>query len=125
MSITDPPLPDHGDAAEAKLRRREGLDTNQVGSHMVPDIEKYNHIAHQAHLIFVERNRARQSAFRQAGWKGQLVEMRKKLDRLWSIWGARSPEPKDIDEALDLINAAIFFIMLAEEDEPNGRWPWP
>lgn len=106
---------------------REGLDTNQVGSHMpnVPDLEEYSDIASRAHAIFVERNSARKSAFREAGWKGQLVEMRKKLDRLWTLIGERSPDDKDIDEALDLINATIFFIILVRENDPNGRWPWP
>lgn len=119
--------PDHGDAAEAKLRRREGLDTNQVGSHMsnVPDLAAYNDIANRAFKLFVERNRYRKSAFREAGWKGQLVELRKKLDRLWAMWGARSPGEKDIDEALDLINATIFFIMMVEDGDSDGRWPWP
>ncbi|HWI68737.1 MAG TPA: hypothetical protein VNS88_10190 [Nitrospiraceae bacterium] len=118
-----PEFADIGEAMEGKQRRR--LAHNQVSEVMVPDTVGYNHIANRARAVFSERNEKRKSAFRQAGWKGQLVEMRKKLDRLWAVWGERSPEPKDIDEALDLINAAIFFIMLAEEDEPNGRWPWP
>jgi hypothetical protein len=92
----------------------------------IPDYEKYKAILTQADAIFRERNRTRLSAFRGAGWKGNLVEARKKMDRLWSMWkDGRSPEAKDFDEALDLINAVVFTLMLMGEDDPNGRWDWP
>lgn len=98
----------------------------QGHTHDIPDLQAYAAVANKARAVFEERNRARQSAFRKAGWKGNLVECRKKLDRLWAVWtSGRSPEEKDIDEALDLINAAIFVAMEMEDHNPNGEWPWP
>jgi len=73
--------------------------------------------------IFIDKNGKRQDSWKGAGWKGNLVEMRKKLDRLWAAWD--SPDQKDIDEALDLINAAVFYIRCVREKNPNGNWPWP
>jgi hypothetical protein len=58
-----------------------------------------------------------------AGAIGNLVEMRKKLDRLWAAW--ESPQEKDVDEALDLINAATFWIRCVELGNIAGSWPWP
>lgn len=80
-------------------------------------------VLNEALNIFIERNGKRQDGWKEAGWKGNLVEMRKKLDRLWAAWD--SPDKKDIDEALDLINAAVFYIRCVKEDNKNGNWPWP
>lgn len=92
----------------------------------IPDIDKYSGVISRAEQIFRERNRGRKSAFRNAGWKGNLVECRKKLDRLWAVWkDGRSPEPKDLDEALDLLNAVVFTIICMDEDNANGYWDWP
>lgn len=104
--------------AESELR--------QDPDHTVPDLKAYDEWAGKARAIFVERNSARASAFKDAGWKGQLVEMRKKLDRLWAVWRLdRALLEKDEDEALDLINATIFFLICADEDNEDGAWPWP
>lgn len=60
------------------------------------------------------------------GWRAQLVEMRKKLDRLWTYWEA---DDEGImvaeDDALDLINYTAFFLILAERGDRDGTWPWP
>jgi len=73
--------------------------------------------------IYKERNATRHDAWMDAGAIGNLVEMRKKLDRLWAAWD--DPQEKDVDEALDLINAAVFWIRCAEMGNINGGWPWP
>lgn len=83
-------------------------------------------VLEEAFKIYMDRNGDRADAWKDAGYKGQLVEMRKKLDRLWAGWRVgRKPTTKDIDEALDLINAAAFYVQLARLDEANGKWPWP
>lgn len=73
--------------------------------------------------IFKERNETRRDAWMDAGSIGNLVEMRKKLDRLWAAW--ENPTEKDVDEALDLINAAVFWIRCSEMGNISGGWPWP
>ncbi len=78
----------------------------------------------EALKIFATRNATRNDAWRGAGAKGQLVELRKKLDRLWARWDGEVDQ-KDIDEALDLINAAVFWIRCIAEGNNNGKWPWP
>lgn len=124
------PGPDDDLATAMEGKRDRRLAHNQVAGEMrpeaveVPDYQAYKKIVDSATQIFCERNSTRRSAFREAGAKGQLVEMRKKLDRLWTVWG-REWSDKDLDEALDLINATVFFIMMMDEDELNGNWPWP
>jgi hypothetical protein len=104
----------------------DGASHGEKPSNEVPDLKAYDAWAKQARDIFVERNSARASAFKDAGWKGQLVEMRKKLDRLWAVWQMdRALTSKDLDEAADLINATIFFLICVDEDNEDGKWPWP
>lgn len=127
--------PCEGDARDADALRRTGSVMGELGDeHMsgekipsnIADEDEYKEWLRRAEDIFIERNSARASAFRKAGWKGQLVEMRKKLDRLWAAWQMdRALTEKDRDEALDLINAAVFFLILANEDDSDGDWPWP
>src|SRR5262245_15710455 len=81
-------------------------------------------VLNEALNIFIDRNAKRADAWRDAGYKGNLVEMRKKLDRLWAVWEGPI-ESKDIDEALDLINAAVFYIRCVRDGNTNGIWPWP
>lgn len=88
--------------------------------------DDHANVLQQALDIYVERNKDRGDAWKDAGWIGQLIEARKKLDRLWAIWRTdRTPSEKDIDEALDLINAVVFFVRCAEDNNKRGHWPWP
>jgi hypothetical protein len=111
----------------------QAMESDYVRKHrrgvVIPmeDRDDQMHVFLDAYDIYKERNAVRQDAWRDAGWKGQLVEMRKKLDRLWAVWrrdGTVTTE-KDIDEALDLINATAFFIRCVREENPDGNWPWP
>lgn len=111
---------------EGTGRLMGSVDDEPGITRVVPDSATYNAWMMKAEEIFTERNLMRNSAFKGAGWKGQLVEMRKKLDRLWAAWQMdRALTQKDIDEALDLINATVFFLICADENNPNGDWPWP
>jgi len=60
------------------------------------------------------------------GWRAQLVEMRKKLDRLWTHWDS---DDESImlaeDDAIDIIVYGAFFVILMEMGNANGTWPWP
>lgn len=80
-------------------------------------------VLNRANDIFIERNEKRKDAFLDAGAIGNMVELRKKIDRLWAAWD--NPNEKDIDEALDLINTAVFYIRCAEMGNVMGTWDWP
>jgi hypothetical protein len=61
-----------------------------------------------------------------SGWRGMLVDMRKKLDRLWyATWDADDETVMlALDSAFDLINYTAFFIRQAEDANRDGSWPW-
>jgi hypothetical protein len=62
------------------------------------------------------------------GYRAQLVEMRKKLDRLWVYFSA-DPDAghplKPEDDGIDLIAYAVFFLILFRRGDRDGSWPWP
>lgn len=82
----------------------------------------------KAWSIYAERQEEHGDMVWQAsGWRGMLVDMRKKLDRLWfRYWGNLPPRDNDkaLDSAYDLINFTAFFIRQVEADKQNGDWPW-
>lgn len=108
--------------ADVLARMQEQEITFMTGAGQPPRDEQFD-IMDSALSIYFAKNDKRKSSWRGAGWKGNLIEMRKKLDRLWAAW--EEPDEKDIDEALDLINAAAFYIRCVKENNPNGNWPWP
>ena len=80
----------------------------------------------EAWALYRERNRLHAGVWREAGWRGVLVDMMKKMYRLWwRFWkGEMKPEGKALDDAFDLLNYGAFFIRLAREREEKGSWPW-
>ena len=72
--------------------------------------------------------------FRQSGWRGALVDMHKKFDRVWGrfwgqdiVHGASSSEDdlnKLLDDAYDLLNYTGFFIQQVLDNNPDGEWNW-
>ncbi len=61
--------------------------------------------------------------WRKAGWRGQLMEIRKKTERLWHrswLHGAF-----DHDSAIDLLNYAGFYIRLRASGPSWGEWGEP
>jgi hypothetical protein len=82
----------------------------------------------KAHAIYIERQEEHGDLVWQAsGWNGMLVDMRKKMDRLWyKFWN--KPRPHDVEKALDsaydLLNFTVFFIRQVEANNPDGDWPW-
>jgi hypothetical protein len=83
----------------------------------------------KAWAIYAERQEEHGDRVWQAsGWRGMLVDMRKKLDRLWFRFWNTNTRPKDLDKALDsaydLLNFTAFFIRQVEANRRNGEWPW-
>jgi hypothetical protein len=61
--------------------------------------------------------------WREAGWRGQLLEIRKKAHRLWHRSWLRGAY--DADSAIDLVNYAGFYYRLRCEGKPWGEWGEP
>lgn len=86
----------------------------------------------KAMLIYYERQDEHGDQVWQAsGWRGMLVDMRKKLDRLWyRYWNQDSSVTpvedydKALDSAYDLLNFTAFFIRQVEAGKRDGEWPW-
>jgi hypothetical protein len=83
----------------------------------------------EAFRLYEQRNKKHRSVWKESGWMGMMVDMRKKMDRIWSQFSQyRSDEDvsqEDLDSALDLLNFTVFFIRQVRDDERNGSWEWP
>lgn len=86
-------------------------------------------VFYEAYALYRERNLQHQDVWKESGWMGMMVDMRKKMDRLWKQYTAyRSDEmvaQEDLDSALDLLNFTVFFIRQVRDDDRNGSWDWP
>jgi len=83
----------------------------------------------KAMLIYYERQDEHGDVvWQESGWNGMLVDMRKKLDRLWFRYFGSKPisgdREKALDSAYDLLNFTAFFIRQVEADNRDGNWPW-
>lgn len=86
----------------------------------------------RAHAIYRERQEEHGDQVWQAsGWRGMLVDMRKKMDRAWfKFWNQddkftpKEDYTKALDSAYDLLNFTAFFIRQVEAGNRDGTWPW-
>lgn len=62
-------------------------------------------------------------SWRQWGWRGQLVEIRKRCERLW--FNSWKHNRFDTNNAFDIINYAGFYLRLGNEGEPFGEFGSP
>ena len=63
------------------------------------------------------------ATWREAGWRGQLMEIRKKTHRLWHRSWLHGRF--DADSAIDLLNYAGFYLRLKNKGMPWGAWGEP
>lgn len=86
-------------------------------------------VFYEAYALYRERNLQHQDVWKESGWMGMMVDMRKKMDRLWKQYTYyRSDEmvaQEDLDSAFDLLNFTVFFIRQVRDDDRNGSWDWP
>lgn len=73
--------------------------------------------------VFNEREKRYGSLWRTAGWRGVLIDLKKKTERTWREYWLGSA-PADVDSPLDLINYAAFFIRSVREGNEQGSWSW-
>lgn len=80
--------------------------------------------------VYGARNKRHQSIFYASGWRGALVDIRKKTDRLWNeFWFTRDvdlieKDAPDMDSAIDLVNFVAFFVRQVNDHNEMGQWPW-
>lgn len=82
----------------------------------------------QAYSVFLDRNQRHNAAWRIAGVPGLLVDIRKKVERLWNEFMLSERRPPDVDSAIDAINYLAFFIQAIGEERNGhsvGSWSWP
>lgn len=70
--------------------------------------------------LFDNRNSRYRDNWRRYGWRDSLHHCRSKLSRMFSLFGSDDPN-KDLDDALDLINYAAFFIRNVKDGNEHGE----
>lgn len=113
---------------DARLRRAEAVIA--VLDDVEPSDENVEQMAVflEVYDIYVSRNRRHRSQWRVGGVAGILVDLRKKVERLWNEFMLSPVPPVDEDSAIDLINYAAFFIRARREADAGqvvGTWVWP
>lgn len=85
----------------------------------------------EAYAIYLQRQSEHgDKVWKASGWRGMLVDMRKKLDRAWfKFWDRDAGVPlvtddASLDSAIDLINFTAFFIRQVRAGDRDGSWPW-
>jgi hypothetical protein len=99
------------------------------------DPEDASHVAQfgvflEAMNKYVERNAEYKDNWRSMGWRGQLIRVRERAERLWdSLWDAEAPRTdftpwavKKLDDALDGINFLGFLVRAVRENNRGGSW---
>lgn len=78
--------------------------------------------------VYIARNERYKDNWKKMGWRGQLVRMKERVERLWDDFWGKEPIPDGVDElmnvddAIDLINFAAFFIRAANDNNRDGDW---
>lgn len=75
--------------------------------------------------VYSERNKSYKDNWKKMGWRGMLVRIRERQERLWDNFWNGEPEPANLDgldDAIDLINFAGFFVRAVDEGNRDGTW---
>jgi hypothetical protein len=88
----------------------------------------YNQARYMAVALVVMQDRQKQygaDSWRMIGWKGHLLRMWDKVVRLMNghWWGTAVADEKPIDNAVDMINHAIFFARAYAQGLETGELP--
>jgi len=83
--------------------------------------------------VYAEKNKQYKDNWRRMGWRGMIVRVYERADRLWdSLWDQPlsvteseiDAMAKKLDDGFDLINFVGFLIRAATENNRDGSWPW-
>jgi hypothetical protein len=87
----------------------------------------------EALRIYAERNEHYKDNWTRMGWRGMLVRVQERAERLWdSLWDHQTEltdsflpaRDGKLDDALDLINFAAFTIRGVRAGNRDGEWRW-
>lgn len=96
----------------------------------VAEVEQFE-ILMEALQRYSSRNVRYQDNWKRMGWRGMLVRVRERAERLWdSLWDAgpslaHSHLPaadSELDDAIDLINFACFLVRAVRDGNRDGTW---
>jgi hypothetical protein len=88
----------------------------------------------EALVKYVERNAEYNDNWRRMGWRGLLVRVRERAERLWdSLWNHPSPHTnlaesekaaleRKLDDAIDGINFLGFLVRAVRANNRDGSW---
>lgn len=92
--------------------------------------DRHHEVLLECRRIYEERSARRGPLWRKMGARGQLVNMRTCVERLWTRFFNISPEEIadnenfDVDDALDLINYTVFLVLCLRDGSRDGEWEW-
>lgn len=78
----------------------------------------------EAMCIFQERNANYRDAWKEQGWRGNLMDLRRKVMRLWNQWWHPRGTRGYLDNAVDLLNFTAFFLRNARAENEEGNWQY-
>lgn len=87
----------------------------------------------EALKVYDQRNAKYKDNWRRMGWRGMLIRVRERAERLWDdFWDAPAQSvlsddttmavTHDVDDAIDLINLAAFLVRGIREGNRDGAW---
>lgn len=80
----------------------------------------------EAAQVYSKRNVKYKDNWKRMGWRGCLVRVRERSERLWdNLWTKKDVYEDDLDDALDMINFLGFLVRGARgESTADGEWGW-
>lgn len=75
-------------------------------------------------VVYRDRNRKYRDNWKRMGWRGVLIRIRERSERLWDQLWANPTDSPDLDDALDLINFAAFLVRAAKGEATHGGEWW-
>lgn len=81
----------------------------------------------EALVVYSERNVEYKDSWMRMGWRGMLVRIRERSERLWdSLWDTSPvlvpPDISALDDAIDLINFTGFLVRAVRDGNRDGTW---
>ena len=123
---------DYSDEGRAEQPVEESRIDSVLDALMVdrtPENREQMRVYLTAFEVFLERNRRHRAQWRVGGIQGLLVDIRKKVERMWNEFMLSDTPPSDVDSAVDAINYLAFFVQGVREEKQNnrpiGQWIWP
>lgn len=89
-----------------------------------PDTRAQLHVFLGALKVYVDREPKYRGGWRQRGWKGNVADVLRKVERVRSMFWDQDYEPlkgDNADDIIDLMNYCAFFMRNADEGNRTGK----